>query len=145
MSEITFEHALDGLRHVLRLHVAIDLAAERRVGTKTTTDIDVIALDAVFFGNRNLAGEQADIADVMLGAGMMATGEMDIDRAVENDARLAALRNLLGMSLGVGCRKAASDIAGAGDEAGTDRRGRGGKAERSNCGLHARDPLVGHP
>ena len=45
--EIGLEDALDGLRRVLRLHVAIELAAERGIGPEAAADQDVIALDRV--------------------------------------------------------------------------------------------------
>ena len=45
LRQIGLEHALDGGRRVLRLHVAIDLAGERRVGPEAAADQDVIALD----------------------------------------------------------------------------------------------------
>ena len=63
----------------------------------------------------------------------MAAGEMDVDRPVERDARLAPARDLLGVALGVGGRELAAGIAGAGDEAGADRArlGRQARAPRS--------------
>ena len=88
--QIGLEHALDGPRRVLRLDVAVDLARQRGVRPEAAADQDVIALDGVaVLGGRHLAGDQADVADVMLRAGMMAAGEMDVDRAVELDTRLA--------------------------------------------------------
>ena len=52
---------------------------------------------------------------------MMTSGEMDVHRPVEFDTRLAPLRDIFGVALGIGRRKSASDIACAGDEPGTDR------------------------
>ena len=144
MREIALQHALDGARRILGLDVAIDLAAERGVRPETAADIDVIALDRIgVLADLDLAGEQADIADVMLRAGMMAAGEMDIDRPVEIDARLAPLRDLLGVPLGIGGRELAADIAGAGDQPGADRGRLGGQTERVDGGLRQRDLVVG--
>ena len=64
--------------------------------------------------------------------------------AVERDARLAPARDLLGVALGVGGRELAAGIAGAGDEAGADRRCLGGEPERLDRGLRQRDLLVRH-
>ena len=123
-------------RRVLGLHVAIELAGKRRVRAEAAADQDVIALDGVaVLGGLHLAGEQADIADVVLRAGMMAAGEMDVHRAVELDARLAPARDLLGVALGVGGRELAAGVAGAGDEAGADRARLGGEAERLDRGF----------
>src|SRR5262249_62386424 len=119
--EIGLEHALDGRRRILGLDVAIELAAEHRIGAETAAGEDVIALDRVaVLGGRDLAGEQADLADEVLSAGVVATGEMDVDRRIERNARLAPARDLLGVPLGVGRRELAADIAGAGDEPGAD-------------------------
>ena len=80
----------------------------------------------------------------------MAAGEMDVDRRVERDARLAPARDLLGVALGVGGGELAAGIAGAGDEAGADGVGLDGEAERFDprlrrlelCGRHAGDQQV---
>ena len=137
--EIGLEDALDRLRRVLRLDVAIKLAPERGIGPEAAADQHVIALDRVgLLVLLHLAGEQADLGDEMLRAGMMAAGQMDVDRRVERDARFAPARDLLGMALGVGGGEFAAGIAGAGDEAGADRIGLDGKAERL-------DPLAAPP
>ena len=47
MREIGLEHALDRARRVLGLHVAIDLARQRRLGPEAAADQDVVALDRV--------------------------------------------------------------------------------------------------
>ena len=66
----------------------------------------------------------------MLRAGVMAAGQMDVDRRVERDARFAPARDLLGMALGVGSRELAAGIAGTGDQAGADGVGLDGETER---------------
>ena len=101
MGEIAFEHAFDDARRILCLHVAIDLAAEGRVRTETAADVHVIAFD-LLLAILDLAGKQTDVADVVLRTGMMAAGKMDVHRSIERDARLAPLRDVLGVTLGVG-------------------------------------------
>ena len=59
----------------------------------------------------------------MLRAGMMAAGDVDVERRVDVDARLAPVADLGGMALGVGRREPAAGIAGAGDQPGADLRG----------------------
>ena len=84
----------------------------------------MIALDRIgILADLDLAGEQADLADEMLRAGMMAAGEMDIDRRVERNARLAPAAISSACRFGVGGREFAAGIAGASDEAGADRVG----------------------
>src|SRR5262245_31076109 len=119
--QIGLEHALDGRRRVRGLDVAKNLTAERGVGAEAAADQHMIALDRVAVGRGlDLAGDQADIADIVLRTRMMAAGEMDVERRVEGDACLAPLRDLLGMALGIGGGEAAADIASAGDKAGAN-------------------------
>ena len=104
----------------------------------------MIALDHVaLLRTSHLAGEQADVADVVLGAGMVAAGQVDVDRLVERDARLAGARDLLGVALGVGGGELAAGIAGAGDEASADRVRVGGEPERGDRGLRQRRLSLG--
>ena len=127
-------------RRILGLDVAIDFRRDRRVRAEAAADMDVIALDGVaVLGGRHLAGDQSDVADVVLRAGMMAAGEMDVHRPVERKAALAPARDRLGVAFGVGGRELAADIAGAGDEPGADRVGAGGEAERVDPRLRRRD------
>src|SRR4029079_18496413 len=95
------------------------------MGTEATTDEDVIALDYVaVVGNLYLASQKPDFADEMLGAGVMATSKVDVDRRVEGDPGFAAPRNFLGVAFGVGGGELASRVAGAGNQTGADRVGR---------------------
>src|SRR5262249_16530830 len=133
---VGLEHALDGLRRILGFDIAVDFRRDRRVRAETATDVNVVALDRVaVFGDLHLAGEQADVADVMLGAGMMASGEMDVDGAIERDAAFAPARDLLGVPLGVGGSELATDVAGAGHESRANRVRTGGEAERFDARL----------
>jgi len=94
--EISFENALDDARRVFGNNVAVELAAERGVRTKAAADENVIALDRiVVFVRLDLAGEQADLRYIMLRTGMVAAGQMNIDRRVERNACLAPGRDVL--------------------------------------------------
>ena len=81
----------------------------------------------------------------MLRAGVMAAGQMNIDRRVERDARFAPAGDLLGMALGVRSGELAAGIAGAGDEPGADGVGGDGKAERFDPLLRGGQLLRGTP
>src|SRR6266540_1192313 len=101
MGQVELEHALDGLRRVLGFDVAVKLTAKRGIGAEAAANVDVVALDRVaLFGRLQLGAEKPDVSDVMLGAGVGTAGEVDVDRAVELDARLAPAGDLLGMALG---------------------------------------------
>src|SRR5262249_51181167 len=93
---------------------------------------------------RHLGGDQADIADVMLRAGMMAAGEMDIERRVDLDAALAPVADFGGMTLGVGCRELAAGISRTRDEAGANLGSLYRQTELLNGGGCQRNALVAH-
>src|SRR5580704_19635053 len=100
--EIALQDPLDGLRCILSFHVVEDLASERRLRTETAADQNVIALNRVaIVGHFHLGREQADVADIVLRAGMVAAREVNVDRSVELDARLAPEGDILGMTFGV--------------------------------------------
>src|SRR5262249_52438756 len=125
--------------------VGVDLRRNRRGRAESSADVNVVALDRVaVFGGLHFAGEQADVADVMLRAGVMASGEMDVDGAVEGDAAFAPARDLLGVPLGVGGGELATDIAGAGNEPGANRVRAGGEAERFDPRLRRLDVFRMH-
>ena len=70
----------------------------------------VEALDRVLAGgvDRHATGEQADVADVVLRAGVGTAGEMDVDGRVEGDARLHPVGDRHRRALGVGERRTCS-------------------------------------
>src|SRR5579862_3892797 len=145
MAEIGFQHALDRPRRIVGLEIVKDLAAARRVRAKAAADVDVIALDLVaVLRHLHLGADEADVADVMLRAGIRAAGEMDVERAVELNPGFAPVRDLLGMALGVGQSEPAAGTAGAGDEAGADRRRLGREPDRFDGGLGGRNLLLGN-
>src|SRR5262249_16774291 len=145
VGDISLEDALDRLWGIDGLDVAIKLAAEHGVRAEPAADQDVIAFDLLaVLGFLHFAGEQPDFADEVLGAGVMAPGEMDVDRRVDLYARLAPGRTLVSMALGVGRGELASGISGAGDEAGAQRIRPRAQTERLDCGASCRDLRVRH-
>src|SRR5262245_16760810 len=149
--KIGLKHAFHCLRRALRLDVAIKLATERRMRTEAAADEDVVALDCIaVVGDLHLARQEADLADEMLRTGMMATGEVDVDRSIEGDPRLAPARDLLGVAFRVGGGELASRVAGAGDQTGAYRIGRNRQAQSLDLfpggveirGCYARDQQV---
>src|SRR5580704_1477033 len=145
VAQIGLEHALDRLRRIIGFDVVKNLAAAGGVGAKTAADVDVIALDLIaVLGHLHLGANEADVADVMLRAGIRAAGEMDVERAVELHAGFAPVRDLLGMALGVGQSEPAAGTAGAGDEAGADRRRLGRQPDRFDSGFSVCHALLGN-
>ena len=124
MREIGLQQSFDRLRRVFRLEVVIDLLPDIGIRSKAAAGEQMIALDGIdILADIHLRRDQPDIADVVLRAGMMAAGDVDIERRVDIDARLAPVADLGGMALGVRRRKPATGIAGAGNQPGPDLRG----------------------
>ena len=96
-----------------------DLAAERFVVAEAAANEDVVAFFG-FAGDFDGGAEEADVADVMLGAGVRAAGEMDVDRLIEGEFFLEVIGEFAGVFFGVGGREFAIGVAGAGDEAAAD-------------------------
>src|SRR5690348_14331580 len=118
MGKIGLDEPLHGLRRIFRLDVAKNLLPDVSLRSETAAGKDVIALDRVVLGGAwHLRREQTDVADVVLRAGMVAAGEMDVERGVDLDARITPVADRGGMALGVGGREFAALVAGAGDEA----------------------------
>ena len=112
---------------------------------EAAADQHVIALDRIgVVVGLHLAGDEADLADRMLRAGVMAAGQMDVDRRVERDAVLAPGSDVLGMLLGVGGCELAAGISGACDETGAHRARLGRQSERGDAVAGARDVLIRH-
>ena len=136
MSDIRLQYPLDDPRHVGRRHVAIELTRERGIGTETAADMDVIALDRIgVLGRLHLAGDEPDVADIVLRAGVMTAGQVNVHRHVDGHAFLAPLRDRLGVRLGVGGRKPAAAISRTRDQSGADRCRRRRKTECGDAGF----------
>ena len=73
----------------------------------------------------------------------MAAGDVDVERRLDVDARLAPVADLGGMALGVRRRKPAAGIAGAGDQPGADLRGFDRKPDLLDRGDRKLDIVVG--
>src|SRR3954452_10091118 len=122
MGDIGLEQSFDRLRRVLCLEVVVDLLPDVGVRTEPAAGEEMITLHRVLLVDRHARPDQADVADVMLGTGMVAAGNVDVDRLVHLAARLAPVADLGSVALGVGGGKAATGIASAGDQAGADMR-----------------------
>ena len=95
MREIGFQQPLDRFRRVFRLEIVIDLLPDIGVRTKAAASEQMIALDRVdILADIHFRGDQSDIADVVLSTGMMAAGDVDVERRIDIDARLAPVADL---------------------------------------------------
>ena len=75
-----------------------EFAGEALILICATTDEDLVALFAGDFD-----AHEAEVADVMLGAGVMAAGDVKVDGLVENgEAFVEEIREGDGVALGVG-------------------------------------------
>lgn len=99
-----------------------ELAGEALIHVGTAAEADLVALFVP-----DLDPEEAEVADVVLGAGVGATGDVEIDRMVEGDVRIDGAGEGDGVGFGVGRGEAAAPISGAGDGSAED--GSGGDIE----------------
>ena len=112
MPEIGLEQPLDTGRNVLGGHVGIEQCRDSGVGAKSSADMQVIPLDLItVVVDRHLGTNQPDVADIVLGAGIVAASQVDVDRLVERYARLTVLSDRRGVALGVGGRELAAAAA----------------------------------
>src|ERR1700691_782952 len=133
MRQIGFQQLLDGLRRVFRLEVVVNLLPDIGVGAEPAAREQMIAFDGVvLFANGDFGGDQTYIADVMLRAGMVTAGKMDVQRRVEYNPRLAPVADLGAVALGIGRRELAAGIAGTGNQPGADLRCLDRQSDRLN-------------
>ena len=93
MREIGLQQSLDRLRRIVRLEVVINLLPDIGIRTKAAAGEQVITFDRVdILADIHLRRDQPDIADVMLRAGMMAAGDVDVERRIDADAQISEAR-----------------------------------------------------
>src|SRR5437868_13445525 len=110
---------------------------------KAAAGEQMITFDGVVaLAGRDLCGDQANVADKMLRAGMMATGEMDVERCVDLDASLAPVADFRRVTLGIRGRELAAGVAGAGNQPCADLRGFDRKPRGLDGGDRRRDVAV---
>ena len=137
MRHVGPQKTLDGLWHVLHFDIVEEIACHRRVGAVATADQNMKTFDGIaVVGDRHAAGDQPDVANVVLRAGVMAAGQVNIDRTVERHAGLAPAGDVFCMALCIRRRELAAAVAGAGDQAGADRRSGNRKLQGLDRGLH---------
>src|ERR1700704_2894304 len=89
MGEISLQQLLDRSRRVLGLEIMKDLLPDIGLRTETAAGEQMIALDRIVgiitLAGRHFGRDQADIADVVLRAGMVAAGQMDVERLIDID------------------------------------------------------------
>src|SRR4051812_4125336 len=145
MCQISFQQLLYCFRRLLGLDVMIDRLAQISIWPEPATSEQVITFDGlVLLTNSNFRRYQPDIADVMLSAGMMAAGEMDVERRVDRHPGLAPVRDLPGVAFGVGGCKLAASIPGTCDQPCADLRRLYRKADRFNGGDGYSNVFVAH-
>src|SRR4051812_4718839 len=101
MVEISLQQFLHRFRRVLRLEVVKNLLAKFGMRPETAAGEKMITFSGfITSADRHLGGDQADVADIVLRAGMVAAGEMDVERRVDFHPRFAPVGNLASMPLG---------------------------------------------
>ena len=145
IGKVGFQQPLDIDRRFLRRDIVKNLLPDFGLGTEAPAGEDMKAIDGIVgIADRDARADHADVADVMLRAGMVATGEMDVDRGVDRDPRVAPVGDSGGVVLGVGKAELAAGAAGAGDQPGAEFRGFYRKADRLDGGRGQCHLVVGH-
>jgi len=104
LREIGAEHGFEAPGQFVGRDVAADLAAERQLRAAAAADNHVIPLGLRIVAGAaevDLGGEEADIADIMLRAGIGAAGQVDVERLVEVDPRIEMIGDFQRMALGI--------------------------------------------
>src|SRR3954447_24660362 len=145
MGQIRFQQPFNRPWRLRGRDVAVDFPPELRVRAEPTAGEQMIGLDCiVLLTDRNLGGDQPDVADIMLRARMMAAGEMYVQRRVDRHSRLTPVTNVGSMAFCVRRGELAASIPGTGDQSGPDLRRLDRQPDRFNGGYCNRDVLVAH-
>src|SRR5262245_39764516 len=96
MIEVSAQHFLEEGWDFRERHVAPHFAADAAPVAIASTHENVVALDHVV-PSRDLRTEKADISNIVLGAGVRAAGQVDVDRLIELEPSLKVSRDLLNM------------------------------------------------
>ena len=100
MRQIGLQQFFDRLRRLLRREVMIDFLSDIGVGTESAAREQMIALNCVVaLADSDLGRDQANVADEVLGAGVVTAGQVDVERRVDFDARIAPIGNRGGVPL----------------------------------------------
>src|SRR6476646_6390424 len=110
-------------RCVLRGDILKYFLADIGIRTEAATREDMKTIDCVVgIADRDARTDHADIADVVLRAGMVAACQMDVDWRLDRNPRFAPIRDPGGRALGIGKAEFATGTAGAGNQAGAHLR-----------------------
>src|SRR6478736_4598117 len=104
--EIRAQHLLDHAGQFLRRDTGEDLPPDCLVLREAATDEEVIRILALAV-DLGLRAETADVAHVMLRAGVRTTGDMDVHRLIEFQLLLQLLDDFKRVALGVCLRELA--------------------------------------
>ena len=120
--QITSQQSHQHISAFVVWHRGEQLPPDRLPRPPASTDVDVIAFDH-FVPLLHLAGEQADIADIVLRTTMMAPRKMDIEGLVEFNLRFEIPGNFQSMPFRVRGGILATGVSRSGNEAGTETVG----------------------
>jgi hypothetical protein len=139
--EIHFEHPRHQRRQIFGAGRRKQLAADVAALAVAATHEDLVTLDDVV-AEFDIGPQQADVANVMLGARVTAAGEVDVDRLVELEPLFDVVGDLERVALGVGGGVFAAGIAGAGDQSGPRTAGPPVETDRLDTRLGFCQPVV---
>ena len=115
--QIDDEELLDERGHFIGADGFPDLSGDGLGVVHAATEHDVIAVHGGAVFDFHAGAHHADVADVMLGAGILAAGEVDVHGLIEDHLAGKVVAEGDGLGLGIRGGELASLAAGAGDEA----------------------------
>src|SRR5262245_32490299 len=119
MGKVGLKQLLNGNRAIIAPQLAQELAPDGRVGAVAAADDNMEAFDGItLIIDSDPAADEADITDVMLGTGIGAACQVNVDRMLDLESRLNVLHDTGGRILGIGGGELTAAIAGACDEPG---------------------------
>jgi len=113
----------------------VDFAGDGLGVIDAATENDVVSFDFFARGKLDGGGHHADVTDVVLGAGVMAAGEVDVEGLVKGDFFVEVVGEEDRLAFGVGGGVFAAGVAGAGDESSGDGGGGVGESGGFDRGL----------
>ena len=78
MREKSAQHRFDAPRRLVGRDRTVDFATQLGLDPAAASDQDMVALDLLLFAFLDLCREETDVADIVLGAGIRTTGQVDV-------------------------------------------------------------------
>src|ERR1041385_1773979 len=100
MAQKPSQHFVNGWLKLFERNPLEDLTPDRLVFSKTAANKHVISFEG-FASDFYFRAEQPDVAHIMLGAGVRATGEVNVHRSIQLNAFVQIIGEFNGVGFGI--------------------------------------------